>query len=321
MTGALARSIDTPCLSMEKKSPKYLHRAGDLLINGLATCMIIPIRTLPPRSLIPISTFLGTGLFYLIKKYRRRVIQNLTLAFGKEKTREEIARLAREVFCHFSLTPLESVYAYLHPPEQFLLKIAIEGEHFLKEALELKKGVIALGLHLGPFTLVGARLALAGYRFNLMYNEGNYPKLWKRLGNYQRRLGQNPFPVKPITISLKKSYNCLRRNEILYLIADEQQRRGGLPIPFFGQTAFTPTGPAILSLKTGAPILPMFILREAKVPKRLVISAPVIIERTGQLENDIEALTAKFTRVIEYIIRQYPEQWAWLNRRWKLPKR
>jgi len=304
---------------MKKRDSKLWHRVGDVLINGLLTCMIIPLRLLSSNALIPISKFLGTTVYYLIKKYRERVIQNLTLAFGKEKDSEEIIKLAREVFSNFTLTPLESVYAYLHPFEQFLLKIDIEGEEYLRSALALKKGVIALGAHLGPFTLVGTRLSLEGYRFNLIFNEGNYPKLWKRLGDYQRRLGQNPFPLKPIISSLKKSLNCLRRNGILYLIADEQQRRGGIPIPFFGQVAFTPTGPAILSLKTGAPILPMFILRENGVPKKLVIGPPIEIKKTLHLEKDIETLTAKFTGVIEGAVRQYPGQWSWLNRRWKTP--
>jgi len=306
---------------MKKSGSKIWHRVGDILINGLLACMIIPLRLLSSNALTPISKFLGTTVFYLIKKYRERVIQNLTLAFGKEKDSEEIIRLAREVFFNFTLTPLESVYAYLHPFERFLLKIDVEGERYLRSSLSLGKGVIALGAHLGPFTLVGARLSLEGYRFNLIFNEGNYPKLWKRLGDRQRRLGQNPFPLKPTPSSLKKSLNCLRRNEILYLIADEQQRRGGVATPFFGQTAFSPPGPAILSLKTGAPILPMFILRENGVPRRLVIGPPIEIEKTGNMEKDIEILTAKFTRVIEGAVRQYPGQWSWLNRRWKTPKK
>ncbi len=304
---------------MKKSGSKIWHRVGDVLINGLLTCMIILLRRLPSDALLPISKFLGTTVFYLIKKYRERVIQNLTIAFGKEKNSEEIANLAREVFFNFTLTPLESVYACVHPFEQFLLKIDISGEEYLRSALAQGKGVIALGIHLGPFTLVGTRLSLEGYRFNLMFNEGNYPKLWKRLGDFQRSLGQNPFPLKPIISSLKKSLNCLRRNEILYLIADEQQRRGGIPTPFFGQVAFTPAGPAILSLKTGAPILPMFILRDGGIPRRLVIGPPIAIERTPHLEKDIETLTVKFTRVIEDTVRQYPGQWTWLNRRWKIP--
>ncbi|MBM4352009.1 MAG: lysophospholipid acyltransferase family protein [Deltaproteobacteria bacterium] len=305
---------------MKKNGSIIWDRAGDVLLDGLTICITILFRCLSPNVFILLSKFLGSAVFCLIKKYRERVIQNLTLAFGKEKDSKEIEKLAREVFFNFTLTPLESVYAYLHPFERFLLKIDIEGEEYLRSALALGKGVIALGAHLGPFTLVGARLSLEGYRFNLIFNEGNYPKLWKRMGDYQRRLGQNPFPLKPIISSLKKSLNCLRRNEILYLIADEQQRRGGIPTPFFGQVAFTPGGPAILSLKTGAPILPMFIVREKNFPRRLVIGPPIAIEPTFHLEKDIETLTVKFTKVIEDTVRQYPGQWSWLNRRWKTPR-
>jgi KDO2-lipid IV(A) lauroyltransferase len=188
----------------------------------------------------------------------------------------------------------------------------------LDAALAKGNGVIALGSHLGAFTIMGTRLAIEGYPFNLIINEGNFPKLWKRLGDHQRRWGQKPFSQKPATTSIKRCLNCLRRNEILYLIADEQQILGGLPVPFFGQIAYTPPGPAIFSLKTGAPILPMFIVREKGIPQTLFIGSPIEIELTFNERKDIELLTAKFTKAIEDIIRQYPSQWPWLNRRWKL---
>ncbi len=180
-------------------------------------------------------------------------------------------------------------------------------------------GVIALGSHLGAFTTLGIRLAIEGYPFNLIINEGNFPKVWKRLGDHQRRWGQKPFPQKPATTAIKRSLNCLRRNEILYLIADEQQIHGGLPVPFFGKTAYTPPGPAIFSLKTGAPILPMFVVREKGIPQTLFIGSPIEIELTSDQKKNTELLTAKFTEAIEDSIRQYPSQWPWLNHRWKLP--
>jgi KDO2-lipid IV(A) lauroyltransferase len=199
------------------------------------------------------------------------------------------------------------------------LNIKIKGKEYLDATLARGNGVIALGAHLGSFTLLGTRLAAEGYPFNVIINEGNFPKFMKSLVTYQRRVGQKFFPPKPATVSVKKSLNCLHRNEILYLVADEQQRRGGLPVLFFGQTAYTPPGPAVFSLKTGAPILPMFVLRGNGIQRTLVIGNPVEIERTLDEKKDIETLTAKFTEVIEEMIRRYPSQWAWLNRRWKLP--
>ncbi len=195
----------------------------------------------------------------------------------------------------------------------------MDGQEHLETALAKRKGVIALGAHLGAFTLLGTRLAVEGYPVNIIINQEKFPKLWKRLNTLQGTVGQKIFSPKPITTSIKKSLNCLRRNEILYLLADEQQRRGGIPVPFFGQKAYTPFGPALFSLKTGAPILPMFVLRENRIQWTLVIGHPIEIEKTSDEKKDIETLTAKFTKAIEESIRQTPSQWTWLNRRWKLP--
>ena len=290
---------------MNKIHPKKIrYWLGDLFATLLLTFSMRTLSVLSPGALVFTARILGAMTFHLIKRYRNRVLDNLSLAFKGEKDPEEIRKLAREVFFNFSLTPLETLYAYARPFDKFVLRIEIQGKEYLEKALAQKRGVIALGVHLGPFTLVGARLSLEGYPFNLIINEGNFPRLWKRLGDYQRRLGQNLFPPKPASVSVKKSLNALRRNEILYLVADEQQIKGGLPVPFFGQTAYTPPGPAIFSLKTGAPILTMFIVRETGIPRTLLIGSPVEIERTSDEKKDTERLTAKFTRVIESIVRQ-----------------
>jgi KDO2-lipid IV(A) lauroyltransferase len=296
------------------------YRFGDFCGDLLLLSSVPVLRVLPQKTIVLTARVVGTVAFYLIKKYRNRMVNNLSLVFDGEKDPEGIEKLAKDVFFNLILTPLEMVYAYIHPFEKLLLKIEIRGKEYLESALAQGKGVIALGSHLGPFTLVGARLSLEGYPFNLIINEGNFPKVWKRLGDRQRRLGQNPLPLKPVTSSIKKSLNCLRRNEILYIIADERQRRGGIPVPFFGQTAYTAPGPAIFSLKTGAPILPVFVVREKGIPRTLFIGSPIEIERTCDEKKDIELLTAKFTKAIEDIVKQYPSQWPWLNRRWDLPR-
>ncbi len=294
---------------------------GDWLSNLFLSYSILAFRLIPFKGLYFLAKFMGMAAFYLIGQYRHRVRSNLSIGFGKEKTMDEIEDLMREVFYHFTLTPLETLYlvANVHKVGRLVKLIKIEGREYLEEALSKGRGVIGLGAHLGSFTLLGTRLAVEGYPFNIIINEGNFPMLSKRLARYQRILGQKPFSPKRNISMIKYSLNCLQRNEILYLIADEQQRRGGIPVVFFGQEAYTPPGPAIFSLKTGAPILPMFILREGGLPKRLVIHPPLEIETSLDERRDIERLTAQFTKVIEETIRKYPEQWAWLNRRWKLP--
>jgi KDO2-lipid IV(A) lauroyltransferase len=295
------------------------YRLGDFFLIILFTLFLPVFRRLPAKTLVYLAKIIGTTVFRLIKKYRNRVIHNLSVAFGNEKDTDEIRKLTQEVFFHFTLTPLETFYliANVFPFDRFVLKIKIIGKEFLEQALTKKKGVIALGAHLGAFTLLGTRLAAEGYPVNVIINQESFPGLWERINDYQRRAGQKVFPPKPITTSIKKSLNCLRRNEILYIIADERQRRGGIPVQFFGRTASTAPGPAVFSLKTGAPILPMFVVRENEIRWTLVIGHPVEIEQTSDEKKNIEALTAKFTIAIEDFIRQRPTQWTWLNRRWE----
>ena len=293
----------------------FLDHSGNLIL----VFSVLIFRFLPSKTLVFIARILGTMAFYLVKKYRNRVFSNLSLAFGVGKNPKERTKLAKEVFFNFTLVPLETIYTAAVPFGQFIKRIEIAGREYLDAALAKGNGVIALGSHLGAFTILGTKLAMEGYPFNIIINVESFPKIWKRLKYYQRKLGQKAFPPEPATASIKKSLNCLRRNEILYLIADEQQIIGGLPVMFFGRPAYTPPGPAIFSLMTGAPILPMSIVREKGIPGTLVIGNPIEIERTSDERKDTELLTAKFTKAIEDSIRQYPEQWPWLNRRWKLP--
>lgn len=303
----------------ETYSKKIKYWLGDFFGDLLLAFSVLTFRILPPRVIVFVARILGTMAFYLVKKYRNRVLSNLSLAFGGEKDFKEITKLTKEVFFNFTLTPFETILGAAAPSGQFIKKIKITGREYLDAALAKGNGVIALGSHLGAFTILGTRLAVEGYPLNLIINEGKFPKVMGRLEDYQRRWGQKPFSPKPATASIKRSLNCLRRNEILYLIADEQQIRGGLPVPFFGKTAYTPPGPAIFSLKTGAPILPMFVVREKGIPQTLFIGSPIEMELTSDEKKNTELLTAKFTKAIEDSIRQYPAQWPWLNRRWKVP--
>lgn len=307
---------------MGKSTKIFKYSLSDRLATGIFALSVLLFRWVPLKGVVFFSKIVGILTFYLYKKYRERVIGNLSFAFGNRKDSKEIRRLAKEVFYHFTLTPLETIYLAANgiPFDRFLLKIKIEGKEHLEAALSRGKGVIALGAHLGSFTLLGTRLAIEGYPFNLIVNVGRFPKLWRKIAYYQGIVGQQTIPLKPTSASIKKSLNCLHRNEILYIVADEQQRRGGLPVPFFGQIAYTPPGPAIFSLKAGAPILPMYVLREDELNRTLVIKSPLPFERTKDETKDIERLTSQFTKAIEETVKQHPSQWAWLNRRWKLPR-
>ena len=298
------------------------HQSRDLVATLLLILFVRIFRCVSLGSLEVMARPLGSLAFHLVKRYRHRVTDNLRIAFGREKSLQEIDRLAREAFFHLACIPLEFLYllAHTHRWKQFLPHIKIQGRENLDNALLKGNGVIALGLHLGAFLLLVSRLAVEGYACNVVINSGHFPRLWKRFESHHQIFGAKSIYARPTVKALKKSLNCLYRNEILYVLADEQQRRRGISTTFFGREAFTSSGPAILSIKIGAPVVPMFIRRDKGMEKTLIICNSIEIERTTDEEKDIELLTSLLTAAIEEIVRKYPGQWSWLNRRWKLPR-
>ena len=123
--------------------------------------------------------------------------------------------------------------------------------------------------------------------------------------------------MRPWRDALRNILAALRRNEIVCLLADEKKRRTGIDVEFFGQPAATALGPAVISLRTGSPVVPMFIVRNRDGMHTIYIEPALEHPVTGDRKEDERALTAAFTRVIERYIRAYPEQWFWINSRWR----
>jgi KDO2-lipid IV(A) lauroyltransferase len=111
----------------------------------------------------------------------------------------------------------------------------------------------------------------------------------------------------------------MRRGETVGILMDTNMTPPqGSFVDFFGQSACTGTGLARIAMKTGARVLPGFLLwEEASQQYVLRFGASLRLAGTGDVEADVIANTALFTRVIEDYIRQYPDQWLWVHRRWK----
>jgi KDO2-lipid IV(A) lauroyltransferase len=110
---------------------------------------------------------------------------------------------------------------------------------------------------------------------------------------------------------------ALRRNEVVVLLMDQNTIKGGEFVPFFGRLAATVTGPAVFALRTGAPLIPAFVQRQPDDTHIGRFLGPVTPARTGDREQDVRALTAQLTAIIECQIRADPTQWFWIHDRWR----
>jgi KDO2-lipid IV(A) lauroyltransferase len=99
-------------------------------------------------------------------------------------------------------------------------------------------------------------------------------------------------------------------------LSDERKKGSDVEVKFFGHTALTATGPAVISLKTGAPIVPIFIVRTGEDTHTIFIEPQLGIHYHGVIADTVTAVMADCTKVIEKYVRRYPEQWFWFKNRW-----
>ena len=141
------------------------------------------------------------------------------------------------------------------------------------------------------------------------------PALDRLVDAYRRHIGCDVIPKdQALSVSLK----ALRRGEIIALLMDQSSlRREGIPVPFFGAEAYTSIGPALMALRSGCPVIGVFLVRQGLGRHRLVFSDEIPIQRSGNLRRDIADNTRRFNQLIESYVRAYPDHWFWLHRRWK----
>ena len=109
---------------------------------------------------------------------------------------------------------------------------------------------------------------------------------------------------------------ALKRGKVLGFLSDQDGGRDGIWLSFFGKFASTPQGAAAFCHKFAAPLVPGFIIRKTQGGHKVVLYPPLSIENSGDKARDIEFLTRQYTKVIETVIRQYPDQWLWFQKRW-----
>ncbi|WAC08978.1 MAG: lysophospholipid acyltransferase family protein [Thermodesulfobacteriota bacterium] len=281
-------------------------------------CFIFFTRFIPITYLYPAAARIGKIGAVLSPAYKQRILGNLNLAFGKEKkTREKLA-LYREATINTIKNYFEMLAVINALNKRYLNSaIQIEGRENLEASLKKGKGVIAVGGHLGSFTLVGIKLQEQGFPFHTVGRGITDPLRRNVYEKYRREQGQPFIYTRTSREAFNITLQVLKQNEIIFLITDENRRFGGVFVDFFNRPASTTPGPALLHLRTGADIIPIILLRNPDNTHKLIIEPPLSFSYKGNHEEDVKEITQVITQKIEEYIRKYPTQWMWTNRRWR----
>lgn len=268
---------------------------------------------LPRKTALTIGAMLANLIFRLSTSDKRRTCNNLRSCL-RIKEKREIVDIAKKCFQHWGKSVIETMQFPKLTREKVNQFVVFEGRENLDLALRAGRGVVLLTAHFGNWELLGASLTLNGYPLNVIAREVRSKKLQELVKAHRETVGMK---VIYRGASLKSGLRCLKRNEILAILADIDTKVDGVFVDFFGRLAYTPFGPVAIALKTQALIVPAFIIRQPDDSHRVVIEKPLKLQLTGQKDIDIQVNTQLFTKVIEYYVRRYPTQWIWMHPRFK----
>ena len=271
------------------------------------------VSRLPRRITLVIGGWLGTLAFWLAPQHRELACDHLRCSLTLSDERR-VRTIAKQCFQHLGKTVVEFMQFPRLDRAQIQRYVTFEGVEHVEQALAEGKGAIILTGHFGNWELLAASISATVAPLTPIVRELRSPRLNALVSRYREKAG---YATIDRDTGIRQALQCLRRNELLGIVADVDTTVSGVFVDFFGRRAYTPYSPVAIALKTGATILPTFIIRQPDGSHRAIIEPPLALKRTDTKEKDLVINTQKFTKIIESYIRQYPTQWIWMHRRWK----
>ena len=194
--------------------------------------------------------------------------------------------------------------------------IRYEGLEYYQSARDRGCGVLVLTGHLGAWELSSFHHSLVGFPMGLVIRRLDNPLVDHFVNRIRCMHGNQVIHKDDFARGL---LTAMRKNDTVGILMDTNMTPPqGVFVPFFEKKACTAAGMARIALKTDASVLPGFLLRDGLTDRYILkFGEPIELVRTGNIEHDILTNTAVFTATLEQYIRDNPEQWLWMHRRWK----
>ncbi len=270
-------------------------------------------RFLPLDVAYVVARILGWFAYRFFADVKRVARGNLRVICGPEMTDDERERLVRRLFAHMALNAVDFLrFPYRTYPDRL---VDVEGIELLKSLYARGEGIVFVSPHLGNWEVGGMLLARYGFATNVVtesirpqktrFEENRIADLYRR---YREDVGMKAIPLEQSGI---KGLRALKNGEILVLLADRDISGSGVEVHFFGRKSRVPKGPALLSLRTGAPIVLGTCVRR---PDGGLKAGLELVESDS--EDPIE-VTKTVVSKMESLIRRYPDQWFVFQPPWR----
>ena len=265
-----------------------------------------------------VGTLVGDFIYLTWKRHAANAVSNMRRVMGDEADWRVVKEKARDSFRNYAKTLVDFLrFPHMSYKEIDRAIIGRGGMEHLNEARSRGKGLIVVTAHMGNWDLAGALLGHMGLPLHAIADRFEPQRMDDLINGAREKHGLNILSLE--AGSLKQIFTALKRNEIVLLLFDRPQPGEGVPVEFFGETAYLPPGPAAIAIKTGAALMVGYALRDPG-DKTFSGRFEECIEYkhllTGDKEADIQRVTQEIVHRFEAIIREHPDQWYMFREMW-----
>ena len=265
-------------------------------------------RILGPDRAYRIGSMIGAAGFRILPNRRRLSRENVWRALPALRRGTGIEETAAGAFEHFSGSVMESMGSAGRRP-----RVSFENLKVAADALSRGRGIVSVIAHLGNWEVAGMAAARLPIPIVSVARPVHNPVLDAYFDRARARTGQR-------IVGNRGTIHRLTRivaDNVMLIIPCDQWPKRGVTVEFLGRPTLFLRTPAVLALRTGAPIIPINIFREPgpRSSHRVVLTAPIV--PTGREADPVQAITQRIAARLESFIREHPEQWMWMHDRWK----
>lgn len=283
------------------REPAYL-----LYRTGSAAASVVP------EPVLLRAADLAGSLVARFNARRREVVRrNLARVVGHDAADEAV----EEAFRSYARYWVETLRVPRPGTDEIRRRTTVEGLDNLAKHLDAGQGVVFVTPHVGSYDVAGAWLAAQGWRVVAVAEELEPPALFELFRELRRSVGIEVHPLGHASTA-RALLSALRSGAAVGLVADRDISGSGIEVPFFGDPTWLPTGPAVLALRTGAPICAGALYQRPGGAWHGVVLDPIPVEQGRADPDRVRELTIEMARRLEELVRREPGQWHLFQPNW-----
>jgi len=276
--------------------------------------LLLLARVVPRRLLLAIGSLAGLAGYLIDGRHRRIALENLKRVYGAEMEARRARRIVRASWRHFGRITLDALSFPRLDASAVGRVVHYEGLDHIRQAYAKGNGVLLFSAHFGHWELTALMQGFLGMPLALVARPLDNRRLEHLLAGLRGLSGNRVIHKRN---AVREILRALRTGGGVAIVLDQDARREGIFVPFLGRSASTTPTLGLLAMRTGAAVVPTFSVPRQDGSYTIVYEPEIPVHATGDLDSDVRRVTETCTARIEAWVRERPELWLWMHRRWK----